>query len=197
MTLPLVVRVFFAVDLPLTIKDKMGSFIGNLKKASKSHAIRWTRPENLHVTLQFLAEVRTEHLPMLIKHVRAQIEDGLRQPQLTFSEPQLFPTAFRPRVIVLSIPQQEELSMLASLVGQGIQAANYPIENRAFRAHVTLGRIKHPHGLNLGFLSEVSMPVIEPITVNEVVLFRSEPHQDGSRYSVLERISLAKKVLAS
>ena len=69
-----------------------------------------------------------------------------------------------------------------------MKASNYQSENRPFRAHLTLGRIKHTHA-NLNFLSEfTNTPVAEDILLKEIVLFRSEPQPEGSRYSVLERI---------
>lgn len=190
MTLPPVARVFFAIDLPQSAKEKLSSFIGKLKKKSKSNAIRWTKPENLHITLHFLAEARTEHLTKLIANVRAKIEGASKRMTLTFGELHLFPNPYRPRVIVLEMTPQGELEVLAGLIGHGIKDTNYEIESRPFRAHLTLGRIKQPQGLNLSFLSEFSSPEIEKIEVNEVVLFRSEPQPEGSTYSVLERIWL-------
>lgn len=191
MTLPQVIRIFFAVELPDEIKERLGRFISELKKKSKSHAIRWTKAENLHITLQFLAEVKTEDLVPLINNVRKQIDGALKGGLLSFGTLHLFPTPYRPRVIVLEITQQESLALLAELIGEGIKQSNYPIETRPFRAHLTLGRIKRP-GVNLQFLSSFAEPkVVEKIDMKEVVLFRSEPLPEGSQYTVLERFSLS------
>lgn len=189
MTFPAIVRVFFAVDLPAPMKESLDKFISMLKKKSKSKGIRWTKLENLHITLQFLAEVHTEHLPHLIDEVRQQLGDKKTSLHLTLGALRLFPNPYRPRVIVMDVNPQEELAHLSALIGQGIQSAQYPIEDRPFRAHLTLGRIKHT-GLNLDFLSEVSLPVIEALPIREVVLFRSEPQADGSRYTALDVVSV-------
>ena len=58
-----------------------------------------------------------------------------------------------------------------------------------------MGRIKYAHGVKLDFLSECKTPEIANIPVNEVVLFRSEPQPEGSKYTVLERISLSEAAL--
>lgn len=195
MTLPPVIRIFFAIDLPAATKAHLSAFIGQLKKKSKSHAIRWSKPDNLHITLQFLAEVRTEHLPTLIKNVRTQIEGAIKNANFTFGKLHLFPNPYRPRVIVLEIAPQEELAILAKLIGQGMMASNYAVESRPFRAHLTLGRIKHAHGVNLQFLSECPLPEAENIAVNEVILFRSEPQPEGSHYTVIEKIVLNEPIL--
>ena len=115
---------------------------------------------------------------------------------IQFGSVKLFPSPYRPRVIVLDVVPQEQLAELARRIGQGILATNYEIDDRPFRAHLTIGRIKHPHGLNLSFLSEFSNPNIEHVQVNEVVLFRSEPQEDGSMYTILEKLSLSHLTIA-
>ena len=190
MTLPPVIRIFFAIDLPQETKREVGRFIGTLKKKSKTNAIRWTKPENLHVTLQFLAEVHSEHLHLLMENVRTNMVGKLKSQALSMGKLHLFPNPYRPRVIVLELDHQEELAALSALIGHGIKATNYEVESRPFRGHLTLGRIKHAQSVNLNFLAEMDQPEITPVTVSEVVLFRSEPEQHGSKYTVMETIAL-------
>lgn len=197
MTLPPVIRVFFAIDLPLAVKETLGEFIGSLKKKSRTHGIRWSKPVNLHITLQFLAETHTEHLTTLLNNVRSRIEGIAKTSEISLGLLHVFPNPYRPRVIVLDILPQDELANLSSLIGEGIKATNYEIENRPFRAHLTLGRIKQPQGINLSFLSSVEVPDIKKLLVDEVVLFRSEPRPEGSEYTVLERLSLLDNKILS
>lgn len=189
MTYPLVARVFFAIDLPPTNKNDIGKFISELKKKSKSHHIRWTRPENLHITLQFLSEIKGEHIDPLITNVRQAIKEDSRPIHFNFGKLHLFPNPYRPRVIVLEISGQEAMGELAHTIGEAIQATHYPVEARPFRAHLTLGRIKQQHGINLQFLDEVALPALDEVMTKEVILFRSEPQPHGSKYTILERIA--------
>ncbi len=190
MTLPPVIRIFFAIDLPLSAKKTLGGFIGMLKKKSKSRAVRWAKPENLHITLQFLAEVQTRHLSQLIDKVRAEMTETMKSPPLTLGGLHLFPSPYRPRVIVLEVAPQDNLAKLSELIGRGIKASSYEVETRPFRGHLTLGRIKQPQNIHLNFLSECSLPTVEKIEVKEVVLFRSEPRSEGSTYTLMEKIAL-------
>ncbi len=191
MTKPAVMRIFFAVALSEELKDKVGKFINELKKKARTNAIRWSKPANLHITLQFLAEVQTAHLPSLLDKVKLALVDNKHPLSIKLSNINLLPDPHRPRVIVLDISPQQELAELSKLIGQGIQAANYPIEDRPFRGHLTLGRIKHAHGVNLAFLSEVEL-LQEIIEVGEVTLYRSEPQPEGSHYTILEQVNLTK-----
>jgi len=189
MTLPPVIRIFFALDLPMAQKEKIGKLIGSLKKVAKSHAIRWTKSENLHITLQFLAEVQSADLNRLSQNVKQHL-NSKQQIKLKLGNIQLFPSPYRPRVIVLSVEPQAELAMLAEQVGKGIIQSDYAIDTRPFRAHLTLGRIKQPQGVDLHFLNEVEPIAIDETFVEEIIMFRSEPQPDGSAYTALERISL-------
>lgn len=190
MTLPKVARVFFAIDLPLETKDRVGKYISLLKKKSKSHGIRWTRPENLHITLQFLAKIKGEHIPPLIANVKQAVKDTIKTSSFKLGKIHLFPNPYRPRVIVLEISSQDDIAKLAEAIGFGISNTHYPVEERPFRGHLTIGRLKQPHGLNLQFLNEVDLPIFDEIVLNEVILFQSEPQPEGSKYTVLEKIQL-------
>ncbi len=190
MTLPPVIRIFFAIDLPPSIKEKVSDYMAALKKASKTNGIRWSRPENLHITLQFLATIKTEHLKLLTENVRAKLGNAVLHPQISLGSVHVFPDPYRPRVIVLDVLPQDELAILSRLIGEGIQATHYEIENKPFRAHLTLGRIKQPHGMSLSFLSDCDVPAMDKIDLGEVVLFRSEPLPEGSKYTPIDRIPL-------
>lgn len=193
MTLPPVIRIFFALDIAEPTKMKLIEVMRALKKASRSQGIRWTKPENFHVTLQFLAEIHREHLPSLIANVRTKLATVGQSPELKFGSINIFPNPYRPRVLVLEVLAQEELAELSKLIGEGIQATQYEIEERPFRAHLTLGRIKQPRAMNLSFIEECILPEFDPIVVDNVALFRSEPQPEGSLYTVLERINLSDR----
>lgn len=193
MILPPVVRVFFAVDIPSHIKAKLSDYIDSLKKLSKSQQIRWTRPENLHITLQFLAEVQGEHIDGMIQAVQQEIKDLEMHLHLNVKELHLFPDPHRPRVLVLNISPQSDLAKLSAKIGQGIVRSGYEIENRQFRGHMTIGRIKTAQKSALNFLADVEAPRIEGFDVNDIVLFQSEAHPDGSHYIPLRRLVIAKR----
>jgi 2'-5' RNA ligase len=190
MTLPSVVRVFFAIDLPQAAKQQVDEYMSSLKKEIKSHAIRWSRPENLHITLQFLAEVESTDLNLLLANVKQAVSGFGEKLSFELGALRVFPDPYRPRVIVLDVSPQAALTHLSEAIGQGIRESHYQTEDRPFRAHLTLGRIKQPKGLNLGFLQSSPSINLGEIDLHEVVLFRSEPQPEGSRYSPIERIAI-------
>ena len=190
MTFPPVIRLFFAVELTSSIKDEIERYIHALRQKSKSKAIRWTKPENLHITLQFLPSVASDDLPLLSENVERAIQSISRYPAFSLGDLRLYPSLYHPRVIVFDVTPQDALSPLAEAVGDGIKKTHYQVEERPFRAHLTIGRIKQPRGVGLQFLNEVEAPVINGIAVREVTLYRSEPHPEGSQYRVIKRMPL-------
>ena len=133
MTLPPVIRVFFAIDLPMAVKEQIGVFISALKKKSKSHAIRWTKPENLHVTLQFLAEANSVDLPTLINMVREEIVGAIGAASYLWRTA-FIPNAFRPLIVMDVVPQEARLTLLVAIVFK----MGYRGDVRPFRSLLTL-----------------------------------------------------------
>ncbi len=190
MTLPLVSRIFFAIDLPEASKVKMGEYLALLKKRAKTHNIRWSKPDNLHITLQFLAEVQTSHINKLLLATKHELRAAPIPPPVRLSHLTLFPSAMRPRVIVASVLPQSHLEEISTKIGYAVKGCGYEVENRLYRPHMTLGRLKHAQGCDLSFINAVEPIDIPAISLAEVVLFRSEPQPEGSRYEVIERIPL-------
>lgn len=191
MTLPPVSRIFFAIDLPATSKQEIGNFIASLKRNAKTNGIRWTKPECLHITLQFLGEVQTDKLKLIVEEVRKRVQGLISPSTVSLGAVHLFPDPYRPRVIVLDVLSQASLKELALLIGEGVKTVGFNVDSRPFRGHLTLGRIKQPQGVNLKFITQYRVPEFGHIAMDEVVLFRSEPQPEGSKYIPLEKIKLS------
>ncbi|MHB1948550.1 MAG: RNA 2',3'-cyclic phosphodiesterase [Gammaproteobacteria bacterium] len=180
-------RAFFAIDLTLEIKQSIGEIIAQLQTTHKHRATRWSKPQNLHITLQFLISVKPEDIDTLLNNVRAEIAT-FSTFELELGALELFPTKYKPRIISMNISQQEILTELAKQIGKGILATGYEIERRPFRGHLTLARLNN---ISKDFaLPEIKLPDLQALVVKEVVLYSSEPSRQGSYYSILGKISL-------
>src|SRR5688572_27122942 len=94
MTLPPVVRVFFAIALPDTVKEALTHYMAVLKKQSKTSMIRWSHPDNLHITLQFLPEVQSQDLDKMMASVRAALHSNPLPLTFTLGRLQIFPDPY-------------------------------------------------------------------------------------------------------
>jgi 2'-5' RNA ligase len=110
----------------------------------------------------------------------------------------LFPRSRRPRVVAAALEPEQPLIRLAATVDAGLERAGIPGEDRAFRAHLTLGRIKRNAPRSLAGLSDAvehwnagNTKPAAPDRVTRVVLFRSELEPDGPVYTELWTAPLA------
>ena len=137
-------RCFIALEMPPAVKEHAAGLIKELKSAGAD--VKWVAPENLHLTLQFLGEVEPERQPGL-EAALARACAGRPVLELAVTGCGAFPGIKKPRVIWLGLAGMiEELAALA----EAMQAANQPLgfepEARAFKAHLTLGRLRERRG---------------------------------------------------
>jgi len=74
-------------------------------------------------------------------------------------------------------------------VEKGLTALDFPPEERPFRGHLTLGRVKgrrHLYQLQEALLKHQNFQA-EAFDVGEIVLYRSELRPEGARYTSLFR----------
>lgn len=182
------VRVFFAIELGDAAHEAAAQVLRELRRAPGADAVRWVRPEAMHVTLRFIGEVASQRLAPLVREVAVEVA-GTAGFELGLGAACLFPSPRRPRVVALELGPRDRLAELAASVERGVVAAGLEPEERPFRAHLTLGRLRRgrpPRTEGLGAPRGTVSPV------SEIVLFRSELAPSGAQYTALERLSLGR-----
>jgi 2'-5' RNA ligase len=184
------IRAFFAIELHGAARRAAGRRLEALRRRPGGDRIRWVREENLHVTLRFLGDIGTAEVPALLREV-AREAAGTAPFAVRLGGVRLFPSARRPRVVALEVLPPEPLSALALAVERGVVAAGQAPEQRPFRSHLTLGRLR-PGGPPPD-VTVPDTPDAETLGVTEVVLFQSELHRNGSRYTAVGRVPLGAR----
>ena len=104
-----------------------------------------------------------------------------------------FPNFRRARVVWLAVEASPRLELLQHDIETACAALGYEPEGRPFRPHLTLGRVRNPlPEPRLRELAQAARAVRwrEETVVESVDLMRSELGPGGSRYSMVERLSL-------
>jgi len=133
-------RAFIAIEIPPSIKKAALKIQDELKKFFP--LVSWTEKNNLHITLKFLGEINEETarkiLPLL------EEESGkINVFKIKFDSLGVFPGFNQPRIIWLgSGIACQELTSLASSLEKSLEVLGIQKENRQFKAHITIGRIK-------------------------------------------------------
>ena len=107
-------------------------------------AVRWARPETLHITLHFFGVIDDESFASALDAVRPVLS-AARPAEVQIDALGSFPERGSPRVLWLgSSHESAELHQVAASVQHALRSAGFAIDERPFRAHVTLGRPREP-----------------------------------------------------
>jgi 2'-5' RNA ligase len=178
-------RLFLAISLT----DEARHAIVHHLKTHLTHPLpgRPVRPELWHLTLRFLGEVDEVAGDRIMREVDA----ADRGPAFTLRWGSLgaFPRPRRANVLWLGVDQGEQAAeRLAAVVEEAVEAAGFPPEDRPFRCHLTLSRIR-PDQDATAVLDAVP-PLGLAMPVNRVVLYRSHLGPGGPRYEEVEAFPL-------
>jgi len=180
------------------------------------YAVTWARPASLHTTLKFLGDVDDARAPELISRMQRGLAMGQSAPAIVrLRGLGAFPQPDRPKVIWLGVQGEREsnqgrLLSLASAVEDFMVELGFPREDRAYRAHLTLGRVrerKQPRptsprdrdrprlspeewrrGLTDLLSSYGDRPIGPPFAVKDVILYESRLGEGAPDYVPLATI---------
>ena len=126
-------RLFVAIDPPPAVRDTLASICRGLDNA------RWTRPEQLHVTLRFLGSLPISRVGRIAAALGEVAAPSFRVGAEGFG---VFPSFRAPRVLWAGLAPPEPLSDLARAVdGALARAGAVEPEEKLFSPHVTLARL--------------------------------------------------------
>ena len=190
------IRAFIAIDLPPAVKAALADVAATLagrvpRGAVGTAAVRWVRPEQMHLTLRFLGDTPTDKLPHLAAALDA-LAAGHAPFTMHLTNVGCFPNARRPRVVWVGLGGEEaKLLALVTALEAALRPLGWPPEDKPFRAHLTLGRVKDERAAQ-GIDWAAAVP---PLTVPVVAmhLIESQLRPDGSVYTVRHTSTLAAR----
>lgn len=187
------IRAFVAVTLAPRLLAEVETIQRRLNRAIGDDVVRWTRPDQLHLTLKFFGNLAAESLSEIVEALREATRDVPRF-ELSLESPGAFPSIKRPNVIWLGIGGDTSLLENLQLDIERLTAgAGSHSEERAFHAHLTIGRIRSrdQDTSRVGAaITDVKVPEFSPWPVTEIHLVQSKLSPKGSVYSSLAVIPL-------
>jgi RNA 2',3'-cyclic 3'-phosphodiesterase len=176
------IRAFIAIELPATVRDYLEAVTADLAAQIKTGTVRWVTPERMHLTLRFLGDTAVAQLPMIYEALDRVA--GQQQPfQLQLTQLGAFPNQKRPRVIWVGLEGETAvLTALKPQLDEALLPLGWPPEEKPFRPHLTLGRVKDSRvGQQIKWQSRIGQLAV-PVTA--VHLIESQLHPDGPRYTI-------------
>ena len=177
-------RAFVAIRVPAVL----GKLSDAMRPLWPTQGVSWVRAENLHLTLRFLGAAEDGQIDVLRQGLTAVAErhEGFTA---TTGQNGCFPNRRRPKVIWAGVADADgRLGALQRDVEEVVCAAGWEPEERTFRPHVTLGRVRAevrpPRSKWSGELPLLQVPV-EAVELIESIL-----KPTGAEYRTLHRAVL-------
>ena len=170
-------RTFIAVTPPAEVAAQLDALVQDLARHGAD--VRWSAGGSIHVTLKFLGEMDPDLLPKLVSALRGR-GHAIAPFELELEGVGGFPSLRSPRVLWCGLAGQPRLSELQAAVEETCARFGYEPEQRSFRPHLTLGRVRGKRNLRplVERLASAPPPVI-PTAANE----RSEYASGGTPFT--------------
>jgi 2'-5' RNA ligase len=182
------VRLFVALEIPDNVRETIARLVGELKPLDNSW--KWTRAENLHITLKFLGETPQEKMMKSVCEALRSVSCAWPIP-VKFHGLGFFPKERRPRVLWIGMEAPPSLGALAAGIEEALTSVGVPREERAFTPHLTLARNKEGR-ISEKFQNALSSHATREFgTMNAMSfhLIESKLKSTGAEYTTLESFS--------
>ena len=189
------IRTFLALPLDESIIEKLADARRSLSSAGAR--VRWVAGENLHLTIKFLGDVTDEQLPEVCRVA----EESARQVEpfeFSVSSVTSVPQAGAMRMVWVGIDEPTGLlGKLHELLEQAYAEMGFEKENRSFRPHLTLGRVKGGRNVKQlrAAITEIEDTEFGIASINEIIVFSSKLTPDGPIYSPMAKAKLGNSAL--
>ena len=184
-------RIFVAINLP----EKVKKTLLNYQTKLPDFPIKWTKKENMHITLIFIGPVKDENIPKIceaVKRACAQYKSfKINLNEISYGPPQKLP----PRMIWARGEQSDELVNLKTGLEKYLieSEVGFIEDNKKFHTHVTLGRIRTWEWKRIE--PEERPEIVEEtdldFEVNSIEVMESTLKRTGAEYDQLLSVKLS------
>jgi 2'-5' RNA ligase len=169
------IKLFVGLALPEGLKARLAPIMTGLPGA------RWVPPDNLHLTLRFIGEV-DEHQAALLDAALSQI----RKPpfDLQIAGCGIFAQRRGPEAVWIGVAATPPLTDLQAAIERAAVRAGLAPEERRFRPHITLARLRDTPAPRLQAFVAGHNLFKETVPIGEFALYSSQGGE--TRHYVIE-----------
>jgi RNA 2',3'-cyclic 3'-phosphodiesterase len=175
-------RLFIGLDVPYEMRRNLELLLQLLKPAA---SIQWSQLSNLHVTTKFIGAWAEDRLTELTEALASIPSPGVIP--IAIRGLGWFPNPHHPRVFFVGLQAPPTLAALAADTESACESIGIPREDREFKPHLTLARIKSPTDLSTLLRTIAGLPSVDfgAFTAEQFHLYKSELRPGGSIYTKL------------
>ena len=184
------IRSFLAIELPATVQAN----IGKIEEAAKATSadVRWVSPGRIHLTLKFFGNIEESKIDSIAAAIQGPVS-AAKPFHLNVRGTGAFPNLRNPRVIWIGLVDEEgRLAALQKEVESSLEKVGFEPEDRPFRPHLTLGRVKSNRGKEelTKCVEKYREEECGTFQVEKIVLFKSDLTPAGPIYTPLREVRL-------
>jgi 2'-5' RNA ligase len=187
------IRTFYALSVPPELVDAVRR-IQQRARIDLPRGLRWTAPEQVHLTLAFLGDVPTESVVQL-KSILYEIASSVEPFEVSVMGVGGFPRADRPRVVWAGLTGESvhQIGKLHHELWDRVEPIIPKPEpnDRAFHPHITLARVPGPQPPKIAaWMQKHASWEFGDWPVREIQLIQSVLTPKGPVYETLARSEL-------
>jgi 2'-5' RNA ligase len=183
-------RLFTGIALAPPVVDKLSAVLDQMRPTAR---INWSPAGNLHITSKFIGEWKEDRLGELQSALAAIRVAG--PIPITVAQFGYFPNERHPHSFFAGVQAGPGLEELAATIDQALAPLGCARENRPYRPHVTLARIK-PNSDIRGLQSHIEGMKdfgFGRWDAGSFHLYLSKPGSRGSVYTILATYDLMRE----
>lgn len=181
------IRVFVAIALTEDVRTVLEDIQFDLMEMLPEKALNWTRPETMHLTLNFLGDGNRPEQVAAVCDQLDRIAKGRKPFQLRMGPLGCFPRRRNPKVIYTGLQGgTKQLYDLKEALDSSLAKIGYEPEARKYTPHLTLGRVRKPDQVQKAQLPFGSHTQPAEWDVSAIHLYHSfRTKKKGPQYKVI------------
>lgn len=183
-------RAFVAIDFDPGLKSAVGDLVRRLEATRAD--VRWTKAGGFHLTLMFLGEI-DEAQSGRVMTALGEVVGRHRPFALRLQGTGAFPGERNPRVLWIGVAAGPRLAELQDDLEKALESEGFAREERPFKPHLTLGRVKgrgRPLERLMAELAAHGQDDFGGMTVRKLALIESRLHPQGAEYRIVREAEL-------
>jgi RNA 2',3'-cyclic 3'-phosphodiesterase len=187
-------RLFIAIELPSNLRRALTDHIDLVRAAVPEAKASWACEENLHLTMKFLGDTEPARVEGISQAIQRSA-NAVRPFAMNIEGGGAFPPSGQPRVLWIGVEDPSgQLASLHRRLEDECEKVGFAREQRPFRPHLTIARIRNPKGARHLFQVHKEMSFDgETFAVSHLALIRSEFRSEGSRHTVVARYQFSQE----
>lgn len=189
-------RLFIAISANFEVQNQIQAILKKLRINSdrKEVDVKWSKPENLHITLSFLGNVEDEKISLVCQAMTAAAEK-VNTFSLSIRGLSGFPSQHSARSVYFDVQRSQSLLNLQSALEAELNQIGFKLDDRNYVPHLTIGRLRNSKSIE-DMISPFVRKQVGKIEVKEIVLYESIQASPYTVYKKIAAVQIPEKVLS-